>query len=142
MTVKDLIKELKNLGPENYNKPVISIGIWGLLRPAYFTVPGKIESEFYHQYDGCVILEQSTLEYDDEFLKRNSNTPEPIVKDGKVICPCCGEEVVRSPETYLTRPPFYIYHCTKCIYYKEIQSDSPIQEARVNYSNTPEDYKD
>ena len=64
-----------------------------------------------------------------------------VVKEGKVICPCCGEEVVRSPEVTLTRIPYYYYYCTKCIYAKEIMSRNPIPEARIDYTEIPEEYK-
>ena len=136
-TVKDLIQKLQALGKEHLDKPVISFGTWGLERPDYFEVPRK---NYYEEYNGCIILEKSDVELNSDSFKRNANTPAPIIKDGKAICPCCGEEVVRSAECYLSRPPIHTYFCNKCIYYKAIASFETIPEAKVVYSNLPEDY--
>ena len=136
-TVKDLIQKLQALGKEHLDKPVISFGTYGLERPDYFEVPTK---NYYEEYDGCIILEKSDVELNSDSFKRNANTPAPIIKDGKAICPCCGGEIVRSAEYYLSRPPIHTYFCTKCIYYKAIASFETISEAKVAYPDLPEDY--
>lgn len=46
------------------------------------------------------------------------NTPLPIVKDNKALCPMCNKEVLIG-EIVLTRPPWYRYYCTNCTYCKE-----------------------
>lgn len=46
------------------------------------------------------------------------NTPLPIIKNDKALCPMCGKEVLIG-ETILTRPPIYRYYCTYCTYIKE-----------------------
>ena len=137
-TVRDLIQKLQVLGKEHLDKPVISFGTWGLERPDYLIVPTT--KNYYKEYDGCIILEKSDVELNSGSFKRSANTPAPIIKDGKAICPCCGEEVVRSAEYYLSRPPIHTYYCTKCIYYKAIASFEIIPEARVDYLDLPEEY--
>ena len=136
-TVEDLIQKLQALGKEHLDKPVISFGTWGLERPDHFIVPAK---NYYEEYNGCIILEKSDVELNSDSFKHSANTPAPIIKDGKAICPCCGEEVVRSAECYLSRPPIHTYYCTKCIYYKAIASFETIPEAKVVYPDLPEDY--
>ena len=60
--------------------------------------------------------------------RRRFNTPEPIIKDGKAICPMCGQEIYRSDSVILTNPPIYTYYCTNCIYRKE--TGNLIKEAK------------
>jgi len=136
-TVRDLIQKLQALGEEHLDKPIISFGTWGLERPDYFIIPRK---NYYEEYNGCIILEKSDAELNPNSFKRSDNTPAPIIKDAKAICPCCGEEVVRSAEVLLSSPPIHTYYCTKCTYYKAIASFETIPEARIDYPDLPEQY--
>lgn len=66
---------------------------------------------------------------------------EPVLKDGKCLCPHCGHEVKRSIEVILTATPFYTYYCTNCKYSIEIQQKKPYKEAKVYYPQLSDDYK-
>ena len=137
-TGMSLLKMLQAMSDEDLNKNVLIVEGRHLYHPYAI---GKAEDKCYPEYSGNLILELAEVGLNNPNWHRNENTPEPIVKEGKVICPCCGEEVVRSPEVTLTRIPYYYYYCTKCIYAKEIMSRNPIPEARIDYAEIPEEYK-
>lgn len=73
--------------------------------------------------------------------KTMSNKIEPIIKDGRCLCPLCGNEVKRGVEVVYTAPPFYLYYCTKCKYNIEIQQREPFKEAKVWYPSLNDAYK-
>ena len=61
---------------------------------------------------------------------RMTHLPNPVVKDGKCVCPICGEELYMSQWVILTNPPFYTYYCDNCTYRKEITEK--IEEAKID----------
>lgn len=63
---------------------------------------------------------------------QNTPMPEPIEKDGEVLCPFCGEKVYRSPEVEMSRPLGYIYYCKSCIYHKRLRGVL-LEKAEVDY---------
>lgn len=137
-TGKSLLKRLQALSEEDLNKNILIVEGRHIYHP--YSIE-RAEDMDYPEFKGNLILSLAVVNLKPDTFEVWENTPNPIIKEGKAICPCCGEEVLRSPEVVLTATPYYYYYCSKCVYAKEIQSKEPIPEARVIYPKIPEEYK-
>jgi len=143
-TGNSLLRSLQALNKEDLKKNIIVPVGFHLCRPLKVCLAEDCYGDCYkHLKDNLVLdLCEINISTATDWEQKNESTPEPIIKDGKTICPCCGKEVVRSPSVMLSAPPIYTYYCIKCTYYREIRQWEPIKEARIAYHKISEEYNE
>ena len=95
---------------------------------------GEITEEGYE----CFIKWVKGLKSFESLSKQFRPKKYPIINNGKALCPICGNEIKRSPESELPRYAIYHYFCTQCDY--RLMTHLIFKEAEVFYFDYPEDY--